>query len=103
MHPRTKDEILWRLKSVVGHTQGVQRMIRDETYCFDIIKQTVAIRNALHQINRLLLQDHLATCVSPVIQRDDYQERERLLVELTELFDTERRVEDGDQTVDLTG
>src|SRR6266545_5487526 len=54
MHEQ-KQQLLNRLKTVEGHVRGVQRMIEDDAYCIDILKQTQAIQRALEKFNSLIL------------------------------------------------
>ncbi len=42
-----KQQLINRLKSVEGHVRGIQRMVEDDEYCVDIIKQTLAVQRAL--------------------------------------------------------
>jgi DNA-binding FrmR family transcriptional regulator len=83
-----KRELLNRLKSIEGHVRGVQRMVDDNAYCIDIIKQTQAIQRALEKFNSLVLADHLNGCVTTAIQSDDSSERERVVTELLQVFET---------------
>ncbi len=75
-----------RLKSVAGHVSAVARMVEEDQYCIDIIKQIQATEAALSKVSQLILDDHLHTCVITAIQGDDQQERERVLSEISEVF-----------------
>jgi CsoR family transcriptional regulator, copper-sensing transcriptional repressor len=76
-----------RLKSAEGHIRGVERMVEEGDYCIDIIRQVQAVQRALEKINTLILEHHLATCVTTAIQGDDVAERERVIREITQIFD----------------
>lgn len=56
-----------RLKTVRGHLDGVIGMVDDERYCPDIMKQVSALQASLEKVNRILLQNHLETCVSEAV------------------------------------
>jgi CsoR family transcriptional regulator, copper-sensing transcriptional repressor len=56
-----------RLKTVRGHVEAVLTMVEDERYCPDIMKQVSAIQASLERVNRILLQNHLETCVSVAV------------------------------------
>ncbi len=47
MLPDTKQETLKRLAYVAGHLEGVRRMVENDTYCVDVLKQTYAVRRAI--------------------------------------------------------
>jgi DNA-binding FrmR family transcriptional regulator len=79
--------LLNRLKSAEGHIRGVERMVEDNQYCIDIIRQVQAIQHALEKVNTLILEHHLATCVTTAIQGDDVTERQRVIREITQIFD----------------
>jgi DNA-binding FrmR family transcriptional regulator len=83
-----KHEVLKRLAYIEGHVRGIRKMVEDDQYCVDILKQTHAVKRALDKLDALLLQGHLRTCVPTGIRegRDEQVTRE-----LTELFELARR------------
>ena len=87
-----KQQILSRLKSIEGHVRGVERMVEEDAYCIDVIQQTQAIKRALDKVNSLVLGNHLETCVTTAIQGEDPDDRERVLNELMDVFDTSSKL-----------
>jgi DNA-binding FrmR family transcriptional regulator len=83
-----KQAILNRLKSIEGHVRGVQRMVDEDAYCIDIINQSLAVQRALDKVNSLILERHLQTCVTTAIRGDDPAERERVIEEILNVFET---------------
>jgi DNA-binding FrmR family transcriptional regulator len=75
-----------RWKSIEGHARGVEKMIAEDAYCVDILKQTLAIQGAIEKVNGAILERHLNSCVTTAIQGDDPAERERVLAELMDVF-----------------
>ncbi len=75
-----------RWKSIEGHARGVEKMIEEDAYCVDILKQTLAIQGAIEKVNGAILERHLNSCVTTAIQGDNPAERERVLVELMDVF-----------------
>ena len=63
MKPEHKSSALNRLKTVRGHIDAVIRMVDEEQYCPDIMKQVSALEGSLEGVNRVLLQNHIETCV----------------------------------------
>ena len=63
-----KREALLRLKTVRGHIDGVIGMVEGEVYCPDVMKQVAAMQASLEKVNRVLLRNHLETCVSEAIR-----------------------------------
>jgi DNA-binding FrmR family transcriptional regulator len=81
-----------RLKTVEGHLRGIIRMVEEDVYCIDIIRQIQAVEAALNKVNAQILEGHLNSCVTTAIQGDDPKERERVLKELTEVFEMSTKV-----------
>ena len=78
--------ILNRWRSIAGHVLGVQKMIAEDAYCVDILKQTLAIQGAIEKVNALVLERHLHNCVTTAIRSEDPAERERVIAELMDVF-----------------
>lgn len=64
-----KAKLIKRLQIVEGQVRGIREMIESGKYCIDIITQTSAIKNALSQVEDLLLEGHLNTCVINQIKK----------------------------------
>ena len=84
MQPTTRQQALKRLSYIEGHLSGVRRMIDEEQYCVDILKQTYAVRRAIEKMEALLLDGHLHTCVVEGIH--DGRE-EQVIGEMLELYE----------------
>ncbi|HJZ05369.1 MAG TPA: metal-sensing transcriptional repressor, partial [Patescibacteria group bacterium] len=56
---RDNAEALRRLKNVEGHVRGVERMLEDNAYCIDIIRQIQAVQAALNKVSTMILEEHL--------------------------------------------
>ena len=67
MKPQHKTSALNRLKTVRGHLNAVIDMVEGEKYCPDIMKQVSALQSSLEKVNRVLLQNHLETCVTHAV------------------------------------
>lgn len=68
MKPEHKTAALNRLKTVRGHLDGVIGMVEEERYCPEIMKQVSALQGSLEKVNRLLLQNHVETCVLHAVE-----------------------------------
>jgi len=86
------EETLKRLKIVEGHLRGVIRMMEEDTYCIDVIRQIQAVQAALNKVSTGILEDHLSSCVTTAIRGEDPAERERVLKEITDVFETATKV-----------
>ena len=81
-----------RMKTIEGHVSGIKRMLEDEKYCIDVIKQIQAVKSALNKTSKVILEEHMNSCVISAVQGDDPAERERVLKEITEVFETATKV-----------
>jgi DNA-binding FrmR family transcriptional regulator len=86
------DDVLNRLRIVEGHLKGVTRMVEQDAYCIDVIRQVQAVQAALNKVSTLILDGHLNHCVTTAIQGDDPAERQRVLKEVLEVFETSTKV-----------
>ncbi len=88
MKPDTKTDVLKRLAFIEGHLQGVRRMVEEDKYCVDVLKQTFAVRRAIEKMEQLMLDGHLHTCVVEGIKdgRDD-----QVISELLDLYELANR------------
>ena len=86
MDDKMRADAIHRLRSAAGHVNGIVRMLEEERYCIDVIKQIQAIQTALSRVSESILDSHLRTCVTTAIQDDDRGERERVLNEVIEVF-----------------
>lgn len=62
-HTHSTAQLVRRLKLIEGQVRGLQRMVQNGEYCIDIITQTSAVKQALSNVEDLLLEDHLSSCV----------------------------------------
>ena len=83
-----KEDAIKRLSYIEGHLRGIRKMVEEDAYCVDILKQTYAVQRAIEKFEQVLLRDHLSHCVPDGIRegRD-----EQVLGELEQLFDLSRR------------
>jgi DNA-binding FrmR family transcriptional regulator len=81
------DSALKRLKTVEGHIRGIQRMIEEDTYCIDVIRQIQAVQAALNKISTQILDEHLNSCLITAVRGEDAGERERVLKEIIDVFE----------------
>ena len=83
-----KPDVLKRLSFIEGHLKGIRKMVEEDQYCVDILKQTYAVKRAIDKLDALLLEGHLRGCVPTGIQegRDD-----QIIKELGQLFELSRR------------
>ncbi len=60
---KDKPKLLRRLKIIQGQVKGIQEMVISDTYCIDVITQTSAVKQALSNVEDMLIENHLQTCL----------------------------------------
>ncbi len=61
-------DLMNRLKRIEGQVRGVENMLINDAYCTDILMQVSAITSALNSFNKVLLANHIKTCVAEHIR-----------------------------------
>ena len=75
--------LLNRCNRIEGQIRGIKKMLEDNVYCVEIIRQVSAAQNALNSLNKELISSHIHSCVY-----DDVREgNEDSLNELTDLLE----------------
>lgn len=77
-----------RLLTIEGHIKGIRKMVQDDVYCVDVLKQAYAVERALKRFEGELLKGHLESCV-PAGFKDG--RNEDMINELSELFELARK------------
>ena len=80
----TQDDAVKRLNYIEGHLAGVKKMVEEDRYCVDILRQTFAVRRALQKLESQLINGHLRTCVVDGVREG---REEQVLSELVELYE----------------
>ena len=71
MLPEYKKQAELSLKVAAGHLEGVRRMVEQDAYCVDLMKQLSAVQGALQRVQRIFLRNHLSSCMSDAIKRGE--------------------------------
>ena len=83
MFPEVKNDALKRLSYIEGHLFGIRKLLEEDKYCVDVLKQTYAVRRAIEKMESLLLEGHLKSCVVEGIQTGRAEE---IVAELKDLY-----------------
>jgi len=80
------DAVLKRLARIEGHVRAVKRMVEEETPCPDVLVQIAAVRSALNSVGRLILEDHLQSCMLKSAQDGNFEDAFRDLKKSLDQF-----------------
>jgi DNA-binding FrmR family transcriptional regulator len=83
MADNAKSAALKRLSYIEGHLSGIRKMLEEDQYCVDILKQTYAVRRAIEKMEGILLEGHLESCAVEGIKAGHEQE---IVAELKDLY-----------------
>ncbi|GAB7388187.1 metal-sensitive transcriptional regulator [Bacillaceae bacterium] len=83
---KTKQNLISRLNRIEGQVRGIKGMIEKDVYCDDILNQIAAIQSALNAVGKLLLEDHMKTCVLEQIQNGETEVIDELLQTMKKLM-----------------
>jgi DNA-binding FrmR family transcriptional regulator len=89
---RDNQDSIRRLKSIEGHVRGIERMVEEDAYCIDVIRQIQAVQAALDKVSNLILDNHLNSCLITAVRGDDPEDRERVLKEISEVFAASKKI-----------
>ena len=88
MNEESRKDVIARIRSITGHLKAVERMVEEDKYCVDVLKQTMAIEKALERVDAMILGSHLETCVADAFREG---RAEKTVAELAEIFNTARK------------
>ena len=72
VHENTQ-AVLNRLSRAIGHLESVRKMVADGRDCSEVLIQIAAVRAAITNIGKVILQDHIQHCIVDAVEHDDEQ------------------------------
>ncbi len=75
-----------RLKRIAGQIGGIQRMVDEDRYCVDILLQVAAVQAALGEVGRLILANHVETCLADAMRSDNPRDQRKKIDEVMDIF-----------------
>lgn len=82
MKQKSKQAVQTRLAKIAGQINAVSRMVDDDRYCIDVIRQVRAAKAALSSLEQVMLREHVDTCVTHALTGDDVALRKERVEEL---------------------
>ncbi len=92
-HHKTKErsekeykDLIHRLNRIEGQIRGIKGMVEKDAYCPDILIQVAAVNAALNSFNKVLLANHIRTCVAEDIRAGKDEVIDELVITLQKLM-----------------
>ena len=79
-------DLIHRLNRIEGQVRGIKKMVESDTYCTDILVQVSAVNAALNSFNKVLLANHIRTCVANDIREGKEETIDELVATLQKLM-----------------
>ena len=79
-------DLIHRLNRIEGQVRGIKKMVESDTYCTDILVQVSAVNAALNSFNKVLLANHIRTCVAEDIRAGKDETIDELVKTLQKLM-----------------
>lgn len=76
-HAHTK-AVLNRLSRAIGHLESIRRMVEEGRDCSEVLIQLSAVKSAINNTGKVILQDHIEHCIVDAIESGDNQALEEL-------------------------
>ena len=83
---KERRNMLNRLNRIEGQVRGIKRMVENDVYCPDILIQVSAVNAALNSFNKVLLAEHIRTCVAEDIKEGKDETIDELVLVLQKLM-----------------
>ena len=91
MKPDTRTNVTRRLSRIEGQVRGVAKMVNEDRYCVDIVRQVQAIKAALTSLETVMLDDHLENCVESPLKGNSLKARREKVEELVAVLGGRRK------------
>jgi DNA-binding FrmR family transcriptional regulator len=82
---KLKTNLTSRLNRIEGQIRGIRGLIERDTYCDEVLHQIASVQSALNGVGRLLLENHMKSCVIDRIQQGDQDVVDELLTTINKL------------------
>lgn len=79
-------DLINRLSRIEGQVRGIKKMVEKDVYCTDILVQVAAVNAALNSFNKVLLANHIKTCVTRDIREGKEDTVDELVAVLQKLM-----------------
>lgn len=83
---KEKKDLINRLSRIEGQIRGIKRMIDEDAYCIDVLRQSTAATAALNSFNKVVLSRHIKTCVTENVRNGNEEVIDELVDTIQKLM-----------------
>lgn len=83
---KVKKDLIARLNRIEGQVRGIKGMIEKDVYCDDVLNQITAVHSAMNSVGRLILNNHMKSCLVSRIQAGDLEVIDELLYTIEKMI-----------------
>ncbi len=80
-----KEKIAHRIKIIEGHIKAIAKMIEHDEYCVDIVLQSLAVQKALKNLDMVIIENHMKTCLIDQIRNGESEKATKELLDIYKL------------------
>ena len=88
---KEKQSVINRLRRIEGQVKGITKMVEEDRYCIDILNQTAAIASALKNVENIVMENHLNTCVAEAMRSNDEEVKREKSAEVMDVISKFRK------------
>ena len=81
-----KKNLVNRLNRIEGQVRGIKGMVEDDIYCDDILNQVASVQAAIRSFSKLLLENHMKSCIVDSIEHGEIEIIDELLKTVEKLM-----------------
>lgn len=82
-HHEDKKKVLDRMSRAIGHMEAIKRMVEEDRDCSEVLTQIAAVKSAINNVGKIILQDHINHCVVDAVETGD----NKVLEDLSDAID----------------
>ncbi len=79
-------DLMNRLSRIEGQIRGIRRMVEEDAYCIDILNQVSAANSALNSFSKVILSEHIRSCVAEDVREGSSDKLDELIRTLPKLM-----------------
>ena len=76
--PEATKAVVNRLSRAIGHLESVKRMVEEGRDCSEVLIQLAAVRSAINNTGKVILKEHLSTCIVEAVESGSSEELDEL-------------------------